>query len=103
MLSLDLLDHYTPTHSDPATREAYDRVRRGLVSAAAEGFTGRPYSQWAGAPGERRALFVDEGDCVGCLGCALAAPATFAIETATGRARVRVGSRGGKRQKEKST
>lgn len=73
--------------SDPAARLAYDQeqARRSEFS----GYTGRPlYSSWLGAEAERRAVFVDEVRCVGCLKCALHAPSTFAIESVYGRARV---------------
>eukprot|EP00854_Cymbomonas_tetramitiformis_P026815 gene26815-32958_t len=37
---------------------------------------------------ESRAVFVDEGSCIGCLKCALAADRTFGIDMETGKARV---------------
>ncbi|KAF2292071.1 hypothetical protein GH714_007347 [Hevea brasiliensis] len=42
---------------------------------------------WVGKA-KRRAVFVDEVKCVGCLKCALFAEKTFAIESVYGRARV---------------
>ena len=33
-------------------------------------------------------MVVDEGTCIGCVACASIAPATFAMETRLGRARV---------------
>uniref|UniRef100_A0A0A9D5S2 J domain-containing protein n=1 Tax=Arundo donax TaxID=35708 RepID=A0A0A9D5S2_ARUDO len=73
--------------SDPAARLAYDQEQARRSEFA--GYTGRPlYSSWLGAEAERRAVFVDEVRCVGCLKCALHASRTFAIESVYGRARV---------------
>jgi ferredoxin len=73
--------------SDPAARLAYDHERARRSEFA--GYTGRPlYSSWLGPDAERRAVFVDEVRCVGCLKCALHAPRTFAVESVYGRARV---------------
>ncbi|WVZ87673.1 hypothetical protein U9M48_034277 [Paspalum notatum var. saurae] len=73
--------------SDPAARLAYDQEQARRSEFA--GYTGRPlYSSWLGADAERRAVFVDEVRCVGCLKCALHAPSTFAVESVYGRARV---------------
>lgn len=53
------------------------------------GYTGKPiYSVWLGSESEKRAVFVDEVKCVGCLKCALLAEKTFAVESVYGRARV---------------
>ncbi|CAL5029334.1 unnamed protein product [Urochloa decumbens] len=73
--------------SDPAARLAYDQEQARRSEFA--GYTGRPlYSSWLGADAERRAVFVDEVRCVGCLKCALHASRTFAVESVYGRARV---------------
>ncbi|KAK7407797.1 hypothetical protein VNO78_09886 [Psophocarpus tetragonolobus] len=73
--------------SDPNARLAYDKEQ--AKSSEFKGFTGRPiYSVWCGSESERRAIFVDEIKCVGCLKCALLADKTFAIESVYGRARV---------------
>ncbi|XP_062227153.1 chaperone protein dnaJ C76, chloroplastic [Phragmites australis] len=73
--------------SDPASRLAYDQEQARRSEFA--GYTGRPlYSSWLGGEAERRAVFVDEVRCVGCLKCALHASRTFAIESVYGRARV---------------
>lgn len=73
--------------SDPAARLAYDQEQAKRSEFL--GYTGRPlYSAWFGGEGERRAVFVDEVRCVGCLKCALYASKTFAVESAYGRARV---------------
>jgi len=73
--------------SDPAARLAYDQEQARRSEFA--GYTGRPlYSSWLGAEAERRAVFVDEVRCVGCLKCALHASRTFAVESVYGRARV---------------
>ncbi|KAI3781356.1 hypothetical protein L2E82_11369 [Cichorium intybus] len=54
-----------------------------------KGYTGKPiYSVWYGSESERRAIFVDEVKCIGCLKCTLFAENTFAIEFFYGRARV---------------
>lgn len=73
--------------SDPASRSAYDQEQAKLSEF--RGYTGKPlYSTWFGSENERRAVFVDEVKCVGCLKCALFASKTFAIESGYGRARV---------------
>lgn len=72
--------------SDPDARLAYDQEQARRSEFA--GYTGRPlYSSWVGAESERRAVFVDEVRCVGCLKCALHASRTFAVESVYGRAR----------------
>ncbi|XP_066349997.1 chaperone protein dnaJ C76, chloroplastic-like [Miscanthus floridulus] len=72
--------------SDPAARLAYDQEQARRSEFA--GYTGRPlYSSWLGPESERRAVFVDEVRCVGCLKCALHASRTFAVESVYGRAR----------------
>ncbi|OMO62491.1 hypothetical protein COLO4_33051 [Corchorus olitorius] len=73
--------------SDPGSRLAYDKEQAKM--AELRGFTGKPlYSVWLGSENEKRAVFVDEIKCVGCLKCALFAEKTFAIESVYGRARV---------------
>ncbi|KAF8769264.1 hypothetical protein HU200_006776 [Digitaria exilis] len=73
--------------SDPSARLAYDQEQARRSEFA--GYTGRPlYSSWLGSDAERRAVFVDEVRCVGCLKCALHASKTFAVESVYGRARV---------------
>ncbi|KAK3262742.1 hypothetical protein CYMTET_28413 [Cymbomonas tetramitiformis] len=67
-------------------RRRFD-VERGLRREEV-GFTGESISSWLGAPQESRAVFVDEGSCIGCLKCALAADRTFGIDMETGKARV---------------
>ncbi|EES11644.1 uncharacterized protein LOC8085860 [Sorghum bicolor] len=72
--------------SDPDARLAYDQEQARRSEFA--GYTGRPlYSSWLGPESERRAVFVDEVRCVGCLKCALHASRTFAVESVYGRAR----------------
>ena len=39
-------------------------------------------------PAESRAVFVDENQCIGCMNCVYAAPATFRMNHDYGRARV---------------
>ncbi|KAF8660416.1 hypothetical protein HU200_057999 [Digitaria exilis] len=73
--------------SDPSARLAYDQEQARRSEFA--GYTGHPlYSSWLGSDAERRAVFVDEVRCVGCLKCALHASKTFAVESVYGRARV---------------
>lgn len=73
--------------SDPSSRMAYDKELAKVADL--QGYTGRPiYSAWFGSESERRAVFVDEVKCVGCLKCALFAQKTFAVESVYGRARV---------------
>ncbi|MCO5556663.1 hypothetical protein L7F22_010214 [Adiantum nelumboides] len=81
-----LLNQAYTTLCDPNERAVYDQS----LSESSElwGYTGCPlYSKWFGPPDEKRAVFVDESCCVGCLKCALIAPNTFAIENRYGRAR----------------
>ncbi|KAI5058410.1 hypothetical protein GOP47_0026580 [Adiantum capillus-veneris] len=81
-----LLNQAYTTLADPQKRAAYDQSLAD--SSELWGYTGCPlYSKWFGPPEEKRAVFVDESRCVGCLKCALIAPKTFAIENRFGRAR----------------
>ncbi|XP_027098649.1 chaperone protein dnaJ C76, chloroplastic [Coffea arabica] len=73
--------------SDPSSRMAYDKEQEKFADL--RGYTGKPlYSVWLGPENEKRAVFVDEVKCVGCLKCALFAEKTFAVESVYGRARV---------------
>mmetsp|Transcript_4898 Transcript_4898/g.13659 ORF Transcript_4898/g.13659 Transcript_4898/m.13659 type:complete len:455 (-) Transcript_4898:81-1445(-) len=80
-----LLNEAYATLQDPKARASFDMARRKHLLD--DGYTGTPLSSWAGPPDETRALFVDEGACVGCLKCALEAKNTFAVEMRFGRAR----------------
>ena len=96
--------------SHPPSRAAFDRHRRerlgdSLGASSADALEDdrtlldpAPLSRWSG-PGDAdpdaselgvksKGAFVDESQCVGCLQCALIAPATFQIETRFGKARV---------------
>ena len=83
-----LLNLAHETLSDSTARAIYDSSRKALALSGHDGYSGLPYSTWAGTDSEQRGVFVDEGDCIGCLKCATEAPRTFSIESATGRARV---------------
>ncbi|GLT87116.1 hypothetical protein SLE2022_052150 [Rubroshorea leprosula] len=73
--------------SNPTARSSYDKEQAKIEEL--RGYTGIPlYSVWLGSENERRAVFVDEVKCVGCLKCVLFAEKTFAIESTYGRARV---------------
>lgn len=71
---------------DPKRRYVFDQARKFELES--EGYTGHALSRWSGPASETRALFVDEGQCVGCLKCALEAPSSFSIEMQFGKARV---------------
>ena len=96
--------------SHPPSRAAFDRHRRERLGGSLGGPSAdaleddrtlldpAPLSRWSG-PGDAdpdaselgvksKGAFVDESQCVGCLQCALIAPATFQIETRFGKARV---------------
>jgi len=81
-----LLNEAYSNLKDPQRRASHDAARRDWLEE--EGFTGSPYSEWAGDAEQQEALFVDEGACIGCLKCALRASNTFAIEMRHGKARV---------------
>jgi ferredoxin len=102
-----LLNEAAATLSDPALRRAYDlglaaaRMFAGADGADGGGgdasfrpFTGQSFSEWRGQDpraadaAESRAVFVDEGTCIGCKNCTHCAGATFAMEPDWGRARV---------------
>lgn len=88
--------------SDGAQRRRYDDLLRAarLDSGAPpapglRAYTGEPFSAWRGrdpkAAGggewDQRAVFVDEGTCIGCKNCSACAANTFAMEPDWGRAR----------------
>ena len=77
---------------DPESRAAYDSGRALFGSRSLFGsrpFDGEPLSKNA-RPDLPFALFVDEGLCIGCRGCAQAAPNTFKMRDAYNVARVDV-------------
>ncbi|KAK9794394.1 hypothetical protein WJX73_007757 [Symbiochloris irregularis] len=82
-----LLNCAYATLSDPQTKQRYDS---GLRQFRAEHmhYDGIPVSQWFGPPGEQRAVFVDESQCIGCMQCTWICPSTFFMEDNYGRARV---------------
>jgi ferredoxin len=75
------------TLMDDDLRASHAVEAREMKKKSGGQFDGRPVSNWAGAEGEDRAVFVDEGMCVGCKSCVLWAPHTFNMETEWGRAR----------------
>jgi ferredoxin len=102
-----LLNEAMATLSDPALRRAYDlglaaaRMFAGGGEGEGDGddasfrpFTGQSFSEWRGHDPraadarDSRAVFVDEGTCIGCKNCTHCAAATFAMEADWGRARV---------------
>ena len=74
---------------DPQFRRQYRGVTTKLRDAGLAGFDGRARSRWAGKPGMKTAVFVDETACIGCTQCAAAAPRTFEMDPA-GENRARV-------------
>ena len=86
-----LLNAAYATLSDEEMAAGY----RGAVALARKAFSGgtsfdgRPVSQWLGTDAETRAIFVDEGTCIGCKSCVLHAPGTFEMvdDFNAGRAR----------------
>lgn len=77
---------------DPKSRAMYDSGRALFGSRSLFGrrpFDGEPLSKNA-RPDLPFALFVDEGLCIGCRGCAQAAPNTFKMRDAYNVARVDV-------------
>ena len=76
---------------DPDAREQYDAELAVQREDDDDLFTGQAYSKWTtrkAAPGETRAVFVDEFTCIGCKQCVWAAPATFRMDDDHGRSRV---------------
>ena len=84
-----LMNRAAATLTDAALREAYDAELTAHRRATGGSYTGTPESGWAGPPGETRAVFVDECDCIGCAFCMHAAPNVFQEEPEYGRARVK--------------
>eukprot|EP00746_Dinoflagellata_sp_MGD_P001403 gnl/MRDRNA2_/MRDRNA2_102642_c0_seq1.p1 gnl/MRDRNA2_/MRDRNA2_102642_c0~~gnl/MRDRNA2_/MRDRNA2_102642_c0_seq1.p1 ORF type:complete len:475 (-),score=82.24 gnl/MRDRNA2_/MRDRNA2_102642_c0_seq1:156-1580(-) len=72
---------------DDDLRAGYVEEAKAMKKKQGGQFDGRPVSHWAGPEDEDRAIFVDEGMCVGCKSCVLWAPHTFNMETRWGRAR----------------
>jgi curved DNA-binding protein CbpA len=89
-LTSQLLNRAWDTLRDPSRRSMYD-AGRALFGAdsrfARDAFTGVPLSENA-RPDLPLALFVDEGLCVGCRLCAMAAPRTFEMRPDLNVARV---------------
>jgi ferredoxin len=71
---------------DDDKRELYAAQAMALKQMMGGSFTGRPLSKWAGPDHEKRAVFIDESECIGCTNCAAYAPKTFE-NTDYGRAR----------------
>jgi len=89
-LTSQLLNRAWDTLRDPSRRSMYD-AGRALFGADSrfgrDAFTGVPLSENA-RPDLPLALFVDEGLCVGCRLCAMAAPRTFEMRPDLNVARV---------------
>eukprot|EP00798_Chlamydomonas_sp_ICE-L_P008242 gene8242-1511_t len=73
-------------HPDRVGNEAH--ALAVLLNAALSTLTHPETSEWCGPDGEDRAVFVDEGQCIGCMQCTYSAPNTFFMEDDWGRARV---------------
>ena len=59
---------YIVSHPHPVTRELYDAELAIQREDDEDEFTGTAYSKWTtkkAAPGETRAVFVDEFTCIG--------------------------------------
>jgi len=80
-----LLNEAYATLSDPRRRQHFDAARREAL--AFRDFSGTALSAWAGTEAESRAVFVDEGACIGCLKCAIESSNTFKVEMKHGKAR----------------
>ena len=84
-----LLNAALPLLCDEQFRARYAAARRRLRELGEGGFDGTCVSTWAdGEDGNPLAVFVDEGQCIGCTHCSDIAPDTFAMEMTHGRARV---------------
>lgn len=92
-----MLNEAYETLMDPLRKSDYDERRALYIHDEDAGYTGAPLSKWCG-PGhamskcgignEEKAVFVDEGTCIGCTNCVHTASATFRLEKDHGRARV---------------
>ncbi|KAK9794389.1 hypothetical protein WJX73_004791 [Symbiochloris irregularis] len=82
-----LLNCAYATLSNLKTKEEYDAGLRQFRADHMD-YDGLPVSQWFGPPGEQRAVFVDETQCIGCTQCTSICPSTFFMEDDYGRARV---------------
>lgn len=93
-----LLNEAYNTLSKPKARKAYDQQLEVALKDHEDGYTGEELSKWIPSlkpkmaknedPAETRAVFVDEGSCIGCKNCMWCAPAMFRMEEAHGRSRV---------------
>ena len=78
-----------PLLCDEQFRVRYAAARRRLRELGEGGFDGTCVSTWAdGEDGNPLAVFVDEGQCIGCTHCSHVARNTFFMEDDYGRARV---------------
>ena len=92
-----MLNEAYETLMDPLRKLDYDERRALFIHDEDAGYTGEPLSKWCGpghamskcsAGNEEKAVFVDEGTCIGCTNCVHTASATFRLEKDHGRARV---------------
>ena len=73
-----LLNSAVAVLSDPRARQQYDRDLEHYERTH-DSFDGHPVSSWHGPPGEDKAAFVDEVNCIGCTQCTSFCPNTFQL------------------------
>lgn len=91
-----LLNEAFQVLTDYDKRYVYNEELQEALTAGDDDYTGVPLSKWlvghklgkATDLNEQRAVFVDEGSCIGCKQCVWLAPATFRMESDYGRSRV---------------
>ncbi|KAK9802827.1 hypothetical protein WJX73_003578 [Symbiochloris irregularis] len=91
-----LLNEAFEVLTDWDKRESYNQELQHALISGDDDYTGMPLSKWLVGHrngrnsdiNESRAVFVDEGACIGCKQCVWLAPGTFRIEPHYGRSRV---------------